>query len=406
MTLKEMNKSKICAQPWFGVTIKPNGVAGICCEITDELTDMNVVTHTFAEMQQHPRIIKIKNEMLAGIEPEECWRCFEKEKSGARSLRHTLNTAYEEFNGDFDPELVAPQNIEIVLGNLCQLQCVMCHPSRSKKIENVHNFIKVTDMRSSFEGFIDGSLHPSFNTDWVEDDDVWQKIASQCEQGKRFFINGGEPMLARKHFAVLQKLIDNNVSKHAMLTYSSNGMLITEKHMQMWSNFKNVSVSFSVDDLADRNGFIRYPSDWGQVTAALDRVVEWQKRPEYSTIEFGIWCAINMVSLPHLPEYVEFFATKYPTIKINGWRAVQTPPYLNPSNVPFKKDAINEIVEMLSKYESFSTKNPHLLPDILSINETECDPKLLEDGIAFLQMNADFYRIDWRKLFPKFFNRP
>lgn len=401
MKTKDLNKSTICAQPWFGITIKPDGVAGICCEVTEELTDMNIRTHSFAEMQSHPIVTRIKDEMLAGKKPKECWRCWQKEAHGAPSLRHTLNNRYAEYNPtseEFDPELIIPQNLEIVLGNLCQLRCVMCHPSRSRKVENTFKYIMIKDMRDSYEGLV-STLPPEFDTSWVEDEQLWESIADQGKEARRIYLNGGEPLLAKHHEKVLEKLIASGKAKDTELIYSTNGFLLEDEHMALWQEFKQVNIALSIDDLDDRNHFIRNPSNWVKLMESVDKVVEWQKDPKNKEIYIGIWCAINMLSFAYLPDYLEFFATKYPSIVIKGWRAIQTPEYLNPGNLPleFKEQVAKEIKNKIAQYPQFA----HLRSDIDHIVNSPSNEKLLDDGIAFMKMNAECYKVDLNTTFDR-----
>jgi organic radical activating enzyme len=314
------------------VVVKPSGCAGICCEVTEDLTDMHVRTHTFKQMQNHPRVLRMRQEMLDGKEPPECWRCFSKEKLGANSLRHSLNDTYYGINGDFDPSFVQPQNVEFVLGNLCQLRCVMCSPVRSKKVEEQHRFIALKDMRKSFNGHV--TAEP-FNMDvsWVEDSKLWDSIAEQSTTARRVYINGGEPLLAREHEKVLQRLIEQGVAQKTLLVYSTNGLLLDDRHLELWRHFKKVSVSFSLDDLYERNHFVRYPSDWEQVERALNKVAEWRKDPANSNIHVSIWCAINMLSYVYLDKFLAFFGKRYPDMWID-WRAIQSPTFLNPAHLP------------------------------------------------------------------------
>lgn len=88
----------MCAQPWFGITVKPNGAGGICCEVTDELSGTNIRTHRFDELMQHDTVKRMRSEMLAGHKPKECWRCWDKEAASAQSLRQTLNREYFNMN--------------------------------------------------------------------------------------------------------------------------------------------------------------------------------------------------------------------------------------------------------------------------------------------------------------------
>lgn len=398
MNSKDMNKTTICAQPWFGVVVRPNGSAGICCEVTDDLKGLDIRKNSFHEIQHHPKMDELRQQMLAGERPKECWRCWAKEDEGAFSLRQTLNQTYERLNGEFDPSLIKPQNVEFVLGNLCQLRCVMCHPARSKKIQPVFDHIINVEFRDSYKGLV--TREPTnFDTSWVEDDATWDSLADQSVEAKRFFINGGEPLLAKQHEKVLVKLIEKSVAQDVELVYSTNGLLLTDKHLEMWKEFREVNISFSLDDLYDRNAFIRYPSDWNQVVKALDLVTKWQSDPSNANITVGIWCAVNLLSYAYMPEYLEFFATRYPNLRIRNLRAVQTPEYLSPANLPtpFKQRVMEEAYRVIVKYPQFDG----LIDEFKFVVNTTPNPYLMVDGIAYMKRTAEFYGVDLLKVFPK-----
>lgn len=398
MNSEQMNKSKLCAQLWNGVVIKPSGCGGICCEITEDLTDTHIRTHTFKQMQNHPRILRMREEMLRGQEPSECWRCFSKERLGATSLRHSLNDTYFGINGEFDPSFVEPQNVEFVLGNLCQLRCVMCSPARSKKVEEAHQYISLNAMRKSFEGHV-VTKPMNMDVSWVEDPVLWDSIAAQSTTARRIYINGGEPLLAREHEKVLKRLIDQGVAKQTLLVYSTNGLLLGEEHLELWREFMKVSVAFSLDDLMDRNHFIRYPSDWGQVKAALDRATRWNKDPANSNIIISIWCALNMMSFMYADEFITYLGQNYPDMRVN-WRAIQSPAFLNPVHLPMdmKLKAAVDTALALQKYPH----HPHVRQEVDAILQGVRNPQLFEDGLTFMKASADHQGVDLAALFPKF----
>jgi organic radical activating enzyme len=401
MNSEDMNKSKVCAQLWNGVVIKPSGCAGICCEVTVDLEDMHVRTHTFDQMQNHPRILRMRQDMLEGKEPPECWRCFSKEKLGAHSLRHSLNDTYFGINGEFDPSFVQAQNVEFVLGNLCQLRCVMCSPVRSKKVDEQHKFIAIKDMRKSYEGHV---VVEPFHMDvsWVEDPKLWDNIAEQSVHARRIYINGGEPLLAREHEKVLKRLIEQGVAQNTLLVYSTNGLLLSDEHLELWQKFKRVSIAFSLDDLHERNHFIRYPSDWGQVVYSLDRVARWKRDPANDNIDISMWCAINLLSYVYLDKYIDFFGRNYPDLPI-AWRAIQSPAFLNPANLPLslKMHVMMTMLPILRKYP----QHAGLKQELDMILKAKPDEAMVEDGTAFMLTSAEHQGVDLRALFGRFFGR-
>lgn len=393
-----MNESTICAQPFFGLQIKADGSAGICCEIPDNLKGTDATSQSFSQILEHPTYQSVRKKMLANQKPSECWRCYEKESFGAPSLRHVLNKHYIETNGDFDPNILKVQNIEFVLGNTCQLRCIMCHPSRSKNVEEPFKFINKTENRESFRNHLT-TLPESFNSDWLNNESAWQHLTTESLDAKRIFFNGGEPLLARQHLNILKKLIDSGLAKDILLTYSTNGFLLSDEYVEIWRHFKQVVISFSIDDLDERNHFIRNPSSWSKITQSLERIQNWQKNPENSRIDFGIWCAINFLNFPYLSDYLKFFSVNYPTINIRGWRAVQTPNFLSPAILPTALrlnygKLIEEVISENPQYE-------HLRSDVKMIIELEHTQNLLADGTVFVKKMAEFYKVDIVKIFDR-----
>jgi organic radical activating enzyme len=406
-SLEEMNESVICAQPWFGVQVLADGTCGACCEINAIDKHRNINTTPLADFQKSPLIKHLQTQMLNGIKPVECSKCFKKEEHTKNSLRTSLNQVFFENNKEFDSDVVKLQNIEFVLGNLCQLQCVMCHPTRSKKINGFFEHIINTGMRKTYIHV--QTLSPEYNTSWVENPDVWDNIAKDSKDAVRIYINGGEPMLATEHEKVLNRLIESGQSKNVLLVYSTNGLLLTDRHIEKWKHFKSVSVSFSLDDIGERNSFIRYPSNWPNIREALDNVVRWQSENIQSQpgkgIEFGIWCAINVLSFYYLDEFISFFGENYPSIRINGWRQIDTPEYLSPIHLPYdiKVEAANRIKDALNKYPNIKFYDAESTID--QIVKTEDNPELLRDGIAFLKSNAAFHNIDINQSFGEILNK-
>ena len=406
-SLQEMNESVICAQPWFGVQVLADGTCGACCEINAIDTERSINTTSLIDFQQSPLIKRLRDQMLQGIKPTDCSKCFKKEEHSKHSLRTSLNETFFENNTEFNSDITSLQNIEFVLGNLCQLQCVMCHPSRSKKINEFFKHVINTEMRKSYIHV--KALSPTYNTSWVENPVVWDRIAEDSKDAVRIYINGGEPLLATEHEKVLNQLIETGQAKNVLLVYSTNGLLLTNKHIDKWKHFKAVSVTFSLDDIGDRNNFIRYPSHWPNIIEALDNVVRWQAENVPTQpgrgIQFGIWCAINLLSYYYLDEFVSFFGENYPSITINGWRQIDTPEYLSPVNLPseIKIEAANRIKNALSKYPHLKFYDAESTID--QIVSTPDNTELLQDGIAFLKSNAGYRNIDIDQCFGEILNK-
>ena len=48
---------------------------------------------------------------------------------------------------------------------------------------------------------------------------------------------------------------------------------LPEKTFDIWKQFGKIQVSASIDDLAERNHYIRHPSNWEDVTNHLQQIM-------------------------------------------------------------------------------------------------------------------------------------
>ncbi len=333
--MKHLNETNLCAQMWNGSVIDTTGKGGICCEMAKLLNDTNIKIQTLADFKQHSDIKRIQQEMIQGKEPVECKNCFDREKHGVKTLRNHLNDDWHRYhpNKEFDFKDTT-ENLELRFGDLCQLQCAMCHPHRSKKIRDTVDFIHTNNSELGKKQIHFLNYDKNIDTSWVEDDVVFEKILNECSDLKRLFLNGGEPLLAKTHNNFLKKLIDRGISKSVEINYSTNILLVTEEHFELWSKFKWVNLSLSLDDLYDRNRFIRYPSNWENIINSLNLIYGNRNRFRNVKID-SIWRTINSLNFYYTIEFFEFFKTNYPDFRIN-MRGIQDPDFLNPIHLPQK----------------------------------------------------------------------
>jgi hypothetical protein len=74
----------------------------------------------------------IKEEMLAGGKPAICQSCWKKEDAGISSLRQSMiktykdNDRWDEFLDNIHKTKIYPVELDLKLGNYCNLSCRMC----------------------------------------------------------------------------------------------------------------------------------------------------------------------------------------------------------------------------------------------------------------------------------------
>lgn len=307
--------TKICSLPWTHLATHPHGGCTLCC-VSDHrggasrARDYESDGHTvWLTLNRHPieRVMnsdyykEVRQQMLAGEEPEACKRCYDDERAGLRSKRLEENSRYLDKIQDqiakTGPDGTIPVSfrfIELRLGNVCNLVCRTCNPASSSKWVKEH-----ADLEKKFNWITQyGKVERG---EWFELDTFWDELLEKSTDLERIYINGGEPTLVEKHFVYLEKLIERGLNKQVELWYNINLSQLPAKLLALWQQFKTVTVSCSIDDLRERNDYIRHGSEWRTVEKNLLQLkaMPW--------VNLSIVQTISAYSVLYLDEFYEYF---------------------------------------------------------------------------------------------------
>ena len=345
---------KICVLPFTHLATHPHGGATLCC-ISDH-------THAASNARTNDKILslnkdsiesvmnsdfykKTRCEMRDGIEPNACKRCYDEERAGIKSKRLEENERYlQDSRVIIDSMLpdgtvnVDFRFIELRLGNICNLRCRTCNPVSSskwiaeyKKLQKDLNF--VTDYSNIEKG------------EWFEQDKFWDELLEKSNGLKRIYVNGGEPTMVKKHFRYLEMLIKLGLNHQVDLWYNINLTQVPEELVNLWSQFKSISVSASIDDLDKRNSYIRSGSDWNTTLNNL------KKLQGYDFIDLSIVQTISTYSALYLPEFYDFFKNQMGLHVHLNW--CYDPSYLSPWTLPenIKKQIIIDCSKVMQPWD-------------------------------------------------------
>lgn len=263
---------------------------------------------------------KARIEVLDGKKPRACMRCYSEEAKGMASKRteeiknypeYTVEVARDATDSDGFMKDVQLEFVELRLGNVCNVACRTCNPASSSKWRNDYDALqKKTTFKLTTYDTMEGFR-------WPERDGFWDDLLQHCDKVKTFYINGGEPTLIKEHFRFLERLVDLGKTD-IKLWYNINMTNMNDKVIDLWRKFDHVKVSCSIDDLGDRNHYIRYPTKWSDVEKNFLRLknegfeidvtqtVSWMN---YSTLgdfynffhrEHGVWVHHNYVYDPDI----------------------------------------------------------------------------------------------------------
>jgi uncharacterized Fe-S cluster-containing radical SAM superfamily protein len=102
-----------------------------------------------------------------------------------------------------------------------------------------------------------------------------EEIKQQVENIDLAYFAGGEPLITEEHYIILEEMITKGVNKNITLRYNTNmSNFKYKKHdiLDLWSRFKRVEISASIDHYGERAEYIRHGTDWGIVESNLKSI--------------------------------------------------------------------------------------------------------------------------------------
>lgn len=209
----------------------------------------------------------IRRDMLSGNFSETtsyaCSQCIKNVNNGMVSRRELENERYlnvdktnqnvKKFlaNEKFKYSDLQYVNFK-VLGNICNLQCVMCGPSASSKIvaESIKYF------GSNMEK---AELNP-FNEYTKEQ--YFNEIDKIVSETKALKMVGGENLIHPNFNELFERFINNKNCKELDLTIITNGTKIPKTLTDNAHKFKSLNLICSIDGVKSRGSYVRYGLNW------------------------------------------------------------------------------------------------------------------------------------------------
>jgi len=282
---------------------------------------------------------KARLEVLDGKKPKACLRCYAEEAKGMNSKRIEEIKNYPEYTIDVAREVtdstgymkdVQLEFVELRLGNTCNVACRTCNPASSSKWRNDYDALqKATTFQLTDYNTMEGFR-------WPEREGFWEDLLQHCDNVKTFYINGGEPMLIKEHFRFLERLVELGKTD-IKLWYNINMTLMNEKVIELWRKFDHVKISCSIDDLGDRNHYIRYPTKWNNVEKNFLRLKK-------ENFEMDITQTVSWMNYSTLGDFYTAFNKKYGIFVHHNY--VYDPDILSPAVLPKEmRDEIHKSFE-------------------------------------------------------------
>ena len=265
------NNKSYCRVPFDSVTITPTGRMHLCCEaqhnfsFETEQMQLNQID-SIDKWFDGKYLTNVRKAMMEGKKLKECDFCYKAEALYGSSPRMGINQRY--FAHNTDPEQKSIKKIDMKLGNKCNLKCKMCFPYASSELWKEWKQL----------GWNDSKKDPNNDTSWkyydgyYEADYSWPKVKSNLDKikdvvtkSKIIHVTGGEPTINPELYQLLKHCIDKGTAKDTVLEITTNATKIHPKFMFYCKQFKQLTLTISIDGTGSTYEYVRYPAKYDVV---------------------------------------------------------------------------------------------------------------------------------------------
>ena len=294
-----------------------DGYVALCCKNLKHKLPYHIKEHSLSEIWNSPEMHAVRAEIAGGGEPMGCFKCYDPERDGIRSFRQKALGMINKGVPFQDEKIHA---LDLRLGNVCNLACVMCFAGNSNKI--LHNHKTMADHFDWKEGRLEkeAAKYAKQNYDWSDDPVAWENIISSVDKDlKHVYLAGGEPFYLKNFPSTVQRL--GAIAPGARFVINTNGTrLLREKDLIKLKTVENVNLRFSIDGWGKANDWTRQDDVWEEKIAVMDQY--------YKEFKLRIWdITANSLSVRHIPKLITYLWEHYPAAK------VQIRPVINKTEV-------------------------------------------------------------------------
>lgn len=266
--INELKKSdSFCIAPWMSAHTWPDGRVLPCClyntnpaeyDETDKLIPPfgNVNDSELKDVWNSNKYKEMRVQMLDGKKPSGCSRCYHLEDNNESSYRQKFTRDFEhtfemvnqtEEDGHLNDMKLYAWDFRI--SNFCNFKCRSCGVDLSSSwyTDQIALFPEEADFRK--KGLISVTDKSSF----------MDMINPHYQYVEEIYFAGGEPLMMPEHYEILDKLVEEGRTETA-IRYSTNFSKLRfgkKNILDIWKNFKNLSLYISVDGVGNIGEYVR-----------------------------------------------------------------------------------------------------------------------------------------------------
>lgn len=343
-----------CPAPWMSAYYHTNGTY-VCCANPEK------VPGNLDDFKNSKFLKSIKQEFLDGKRPITCGQCWRLEDAGFISVRNSLYNSLVPNSSRFDLNTNCDiEYLDLRTSNLCNFSCRMCGPNDSNQFNGILNEIS---------------------------DENFQNILDNIKTVKFLSLTGGEPMLIKKFYDLLDHIIDNNLNNQIRLQITTNGSVNNPQIVDRLKKFNNLILTLSIDGVESTAEYQRYGTEWSTVK---NNIIKYLQILENSDPVFNTTLsAYNVLDISRLADFLlEMYNINNSTsfiLRMVTWPTQMSCKFLN---ADLKDRAIKELEQAITKLSGI--KNFELFRQECAVCQTQLKNGTEQDFNQFINFTKAF----------------
>ena len=358
-----------CIAPFVNLCTTSDGRSRLCCQ-AKENHDFYINNKSVDEVFNSLYFKEARQKFIENKWPNACESCRVSEEKGISTRRSLENTRWQHLDWEQLKNNPKIHCFDLRLGNQCNLSCVMCSP---------RNSVAWYDEYKNYEHI--NSWKPEGGLRWARQGTLIEDIRNNLDSVQMLYFSGGEPLLNKKHFEIINLCIEKNLASNIDLVYDTNGTAVTQEVINKWNCFKNVQINFSIDGVGSINEYIRYPIKWNDVVSKFE-LLQGSKVKVYLQFALG---AHNLLDYHNVEDLIDYYNFERVNVSIVHW-----PTFMSVDN-------LHDNVKQYAKVKYNMTKTHRTRKIVRALEYTGAEPIELQQYFTKLDKARN---LDHTKLFP------
>jgi radical SAM protein with 4Fe4S-binding SPASM domain len=310
----------VCLLPVSSIAIHATGKMIRCHMSETEMGDVN--NGSIIKQWDNNAFQDLRKKQRDGEWTRGCSNCEGKEARGVTSKRvhwQSLGIVEDRWEDiDWDNNLTGNKlvHLDIAFNNLCNFKCKMCSSAYSNAWIGDEEKLKAKGIAPGSAGSAYTRPSNSFNrTKHSLSTEQLQELVDNGKDLRRIEILGGEPFLVPQFMEFLAMLRNAGLDKQIELMITTNGSVVTEKHLEALEGFKYVNINLSLDASGELFSYIRSAGiiDWAGITEKAELIKNWCDKPREGQYKLNLNGTFMSLNALNIKEFIEWI------IKFYGW---------------------------------------------------------------------------------------